>query len=108
MRSHLISCCLLATMASASVVKADTIVDVTSGSNCCGSAANATSALQMSFTTSQEFRDVTIALPWFSFVNDVPFHINAFFTTASGPGTIPPPLDSSSFSDLIARRSNPQ
>jgi hypothetical protein len=75
---------------------ADVIVDVSSASPCCGPFVNAEQAIQISWTQSQPYGDVSISVPLL-WTDAAPLDINAYLTTTSGPGTSPPPLASSSF-----------
>ncbi len=83
-------------------VSASTIISVTSGSNCCGAGINVSDALQVYWTQTEEFQNVSVVVPLYSWTSGVPFHVDAFLTNSTGSVTAFPPLAMSTFSAATA------
>ena len=94
LRLCLLSICLAAFCV---VASAEVIVDVSNGYLQQGPNVDNLDAIQLYWTQSQEFEDVSISVPLFS-ANSAAFDINAYLTSTSGPGTSPPPIAGTSFS----------
>jgi hypothetical protein len=80
------------------VASADVIVDVSNGNVPFGPDVTNSQAVQLYWTQSQKFEDVSISVPLFWGNDSYAFDINAYLTSTSGPGTSPPPIASASFS----------
>jgi hypothetical protein len=94
LRLCLLSICLAAFCV---VASAEVIVDVSNGNLPYGPNVLNSQAVQLYWTQSQEFEDVSISVPLF-WDNSEAFDITAYLTSTSGPGTSPPPIASASFS----------
>ena len=84
--------------------EASTMVSVTSASSFPGAGVNINSANQISWTQSGTYQNIAIQIPLYSGTPNEAFHVTAYLTTGSGPGTLPPPLATSTFSSFISRR----
>jgi len=95
LRLCLLSICLTAFCV---VASAGVIVNVSNGNGVYGPYVNNSQAIQLYWTQSQKFEDVSISVPLFWGNDSYAFDINAYLTSTSGPGTSPPPIASASFS----------
>lgn len=72
-------------------------MSITSTDTFVGPAANTSQTVQMSWTQSQTYTNMAIAIPLYSFTSGAAFHVEAFLTTDSGLGAVPPPLATTLF-----------
>jgi len=97
LRFCLLSICLAALC---EVASADAIVEVSSGDLPYGPYLTNSQAVQIYWTQSQGFDDVTISIPLLSLSDNEPLGISYFFTYTSGPGASPTLIAAGGFEAL--------